>query len=240
MFEYPTDEIQNKKLAYAVWDDTKHAVLRGKIQRIGDVVKLVRTKSKLEKRLRQYYDGERHLREVYEPFNENVLRGRAVNFVNGVIDEYARESADKVDERVLKPIQTVHKDGKSTAILSVSYDYSIRRILDEAGYPGVFDDIVANTLKTDGDRVIGLTLEIYKRKPAMLRTKFFERKGFRENDTLYLGDSEDDEPIAEILVPGNFIVSFLALDDFKERLASKHKAFIPENEEDLLKYLQYR
>jgi phosphoserine phosphatase len=240
LFEYPTDEVQNKKIAYAILDDAKHAVLRGKIWRVGDVIKLLRTKSELEKRVQQLYDGERHLWEVYELFNENVLRGRPISFVNGVIDEYARESADKVDGKVVRPIQTVYKDGKSTAILSVSYDYSIRRILEEAGYPDVFDDIVANTLQTDGDRVIGLTLEIYEKKPEVLRTEFFEKRGLRENDTLYLGDSEDDEPIAEILVPGNFIIPFFASDEFKQKLASKHRAFVPENEEDLLKYLQKR
>jgi phosphoserine phosphatase len=238
LFEYPTDEVQNKKLAYAVLDDAKHAVLKGRIWRVIDVVKLLKTKSELKKRLQQYYDGERHLWEVYEPFNENVLKGRPVSFVNKVIDKYARESADKLDERVIRPIQSVHREGKRTAILSVSYDYSIRRILEKAGYPYVFDDIVANTLQTDGNRVVGLTLEIYERKPEVLKTEFFEKRGLREDDTLYLGDSEDDESIAEILVPGNFIVPFFASDEFKQRLASKHKAFVPESEEDLLKYLQ--
>lgn len=240
LFEHPTDEVQNKKLAYAVLDDAKHAVLSGRIWRVGDIVKLLKTKSELKKRLQQYYDGERHLWEVYEPFNENVLKGRPVSFVNGVIDEYAIESKDKVDGRVVRPVKTVHKDGKSTGILSVSYDYSIRRILEEAGYSGVFDDIVANTLETDGDRVVGLTLGIYERKPEFLRTEFFGGRGLRENDTIYLGDSEDDEPIAEILTPGNFVVPFFANDEFKQRLASKNKAFVPESEADLLKYLQSR
>ncbi len=238
LFEHPTDEVQNKKLAYAVLDDAKHAVLNGRIWRAIDVVKLLKTKGKLKKRLQQYYDGERHLWEVYEPFNVNVLKGRFVSFVNGVIDEYAEESVDKVDGRVVKPIETVHHDGKSTGILSVSYDYSIRRILEKAGYSGVFDDIVANTLETDGDRVMGLTLGIYERKPEVLRAEFFEKRGLRENDIIYLGDSEDDESIADILIPGNFVVPFFASDEFKQRLASKHKAFVPENEADLLKYLQ--
>lgn len=237
LFEHPTDEVQNKKLAYAVLDDAKRAVLNGRIWRVGDIVKLLKAKGELKRRLQQYYDGEGHLWEVYEPFNENILRGRPVSFVNGVIDEYARESRDKVDDRVVRPIQTVHEDGKSTGILSVSYNYSIRRILEETGYSGVFDDIVAHTLETDGDRVVGLTLGIYERKPEVLRTEFFGKRGLRENDTIYLGDSEDDEPIAEILASGNFVVPFFASDEFKQRLASRYKAFVPESEDDLLKYL---
>ncbi len=238
LFEYATDEIQNKKLGYAVLENAKHAIFRGKIWKVADVIKLLKTKNELEKRLKQYYNGKIHLGKVYEPFNENVLKGLPVNFVKKVIDEYARESANKVDERVLRPIETVHTDGKKTAILSVSCDYTIRRILEEANYQDVFDDIVANTLQTDGDKVIGFTLDIYERKPEVLISEFFEKRGLREDDTVYLGDSEDDEPIAEILAQGNFIVPFLASDEFKQRLALKYKAFVPENEEDLLNYLQ--
>ena len=119
-----------------------------------------------------------------------------------------------------------------------SYDYSIRKILEEAGYLDIFEDIVANTMETEGDKAIGLTLGIYGRKAEVLRTEFFDKRGFGENDTLYLGDSRDDEPVAEILATGNFIVPFLAPDQFKQEMASKHKAFVPESEEDLLKYLQ--
>jgi len=239
-FEHATDEIQNKRIAYAVLDDAKSALKGGKIWRAWDVVKLLRTKSELKKRLQQYKDGERHLWEVYEPFNEGVLRGLPVDFLKGVIDDYARESAGKVDGRILRPIRAVHEDGKSTGILSVSFDYSIRRILEEAGYADVFDDIVANTLETDGDKAVGLTLGIYGKKPEVLRAEFFDRRGLRENDTLYLGDSEDDEPIAEMLDRGGFIVPFFADDEFRERMASKHGAFVPESEQDLLKYLQAR
>lgn len=240
LFEYPTDEIQNKKLAYAVLDDAKRAILKGKIWRVADIIKLLKAKGELKKRLKQYYNGEGHLWEIYESFNENVLRGKPVDFVNSIIDEYAKGSISKVDGRVIRPIQAVHRNGKRTGILSGSYDYSIKRILEEAGYFDVFDDIVANTLQKDGNRVIGLTLEIYERKPEVLETEFFKKRGLRENNTLYLGDSKDDEPIAEILIPGNFIVPFFASDKFKQRLSSKYKAFVPENEMDFARYLQSR
>ncbi len=240
LFEYSTDEVQNKKIAYTILYDAIYAVLKGRVWRIGDIIKLLKTRGELNRRLQQYYDGERCLWEVYEAFNENILKGKSVSIVMRAIDKYAKESADKVDRRIIRPIQTVHKDGKRTAILSVSYDYSIRRILEEADYPDVFDDIVANTLQTDSGKVVGLTLDIYGRKPEVLIAEFFEKRGLRENNTLYLGDSEDDEPIAEILVPGNFIVPFLASDEFKQRLASKYKAFVPESERDLMKYLQSR
>lgn len=104
----------------------------------------------------------------------------------------------------------------------------------------VFDKIVANELETENGKAVGFTLNIYGEKAEVMEREFFEEEGLREDTTLYVGDSEDDEPIADILVPGNFIVSFFASDDFKERMSSKHKAFVPKSEEDLRKYIDSR
>jgi len=240
LFEYATDEALNRRLGYRALFDDVTAVLTGRFWKIADVAKLLRAKAQLEKRLRQYYRGERHLQEVYEPFNESVLKGRPVAFVERVIDRFARESADKADKRVLRPIRKAHENGKFTGILSGSYDYSIKRILEESGFSDVFDVVVANTLQTNGNEAVCLTFRIYGRKTEVLIEEFFKKRGFRENNTVYLGDSKDDEQIAEILTPGNFIVPFLARDEFKQRMASKYKAFVPESEEDLMKYLQSR
>ncbi len=195
----------------------------------------------MEKRLKQYHDGKRHLWEVYEPFNEKILKGRSVTFINSVIDGFARENADKVDGRIIRPIKNAHSNhGKLTGILSVSYDYVIKRVLEESGFPDVFDWIVSNTLETDGDKAIGLTLDIYGKKADVLKTEFFNKRALRENTTLYIGDSEDDEPIADLLDSGNFIVPFFATDEFKQELASKYEAFVPEDESDLDKYFKKR
>lgn len=238
LFEYATDEIQNKKLAYAVLDDAKRGVRRGRIWRIADVFGLMKTKSELKKRLQEYHSGKRHLWEVYEPFNKHVVRGRPVSFVNGVIDEFAHETAGKVDGRILIPIQNAHLRGNATGILSVSYDYAIRKLLQEAGYSDVFDTVIANTLETKGDRALGFTLKIYGEKAKILKEEFFEKRHLRESDIVYFGDSEDDEPIAAILPPGNFIVPFLASNDYRQKLGSKYKAFVPQSGRDLDDYLK--
>ena len=241
LFKYPTDEIQNRKIAFSVASNSiKQALLHGRIWKVGSIVKLLRIKSKLENKLQEYYKGEKHLRDVYGFFNENILKGRSVSFVNSIINEYARNSVDKIDRRIMGPVEAVHKNGKSTAILSVSYDYSIRKILEEAGFSNVFDDIIANTIQADNDIAVGLTFEIYEKKPEVLKSEFSEKRGLKENEILYFGDSEDDELVADVLAPGNFIVPFFASDDFKQKLSSKHKAFVPESEKELLKYLQDR
>jgi phosphoglycolate phosphatase-like HAD superfamily hydrolase len=234
-----SEEALNKRIGYTAFGDTKREVYHGHVEKLPALGKLIVAKILTERNLRDYKRGKRHLRDVYKAFNFG-LRGQSAEYINRIVDEFASQTSGLVDERILRPIKDVHLQGKFTGILSVAYERIIKRSLEEAGYPDVFDDIVANTLQTDGDKVIGLTLEIYERKPEVLRTEFFEKGGLRENDTLYLGDSEDDEPIAEILIPGNFIVPFLATDEFKQRVSSKHKAFVPENEEDLLKYLKSR
>lgn len=232
LFKHPTDEVQNKKLAYAVLSDAKRSVLRGKVWRLKDVVSLLKTKSELKKRLQEYKGGKRHLWEVYEPFNAGVLNGRPIAFIHRVIDEYAKESETLVDRRILHPLQVAHRNGVNTAILSVSYYYSIRKILEEAGYTGLFDTVVANTMRTSGITALGLTLDIYGLKKEAFYNEFLQRRCFRADSTLYLGDSEDDEPIAELLIPGNFVVPFFATDEFKQHMASKHKARVLEREED--------
>jgi len=240
LINYPSDELLHKKIAYAIANDLKSQLFKGEFWKIVDVMKLVRTKGKLKKRLREFNSGERHLQDVYDIFNDEILKGKPVKYITGIIDRFAKEFAKKLDSRVLRPIQAVHKEGASTGILSASFGYSIDRILKEAGYSRIFDDIVSNDFLVNEGKVLGITLDIYEKKAEFLHSEFFDKRGLRENNTLYLGDTKDDEPIAKLLAPGNFIVPFFAPDEFKEKMASKYKAFVPETEQDLLKYLQDR
>ncbi len=237
---YPSDEPLHKKIAYAIANDLKSQLFKGEFWKIVDIIKLVRTRGKLKRGLCEFREGKKHLQDIYDIFNDGVLKGKSVKYITDIIDGFAKEFAKKLDNRVLRPIQAVHKEGASTGILSASFDYSISKTLNEAGYAEVFDDIVSNKLLVNDGKVLGITLDIYEKKAEFLQSEFFEKRGLRENDTLYLGDTIDDEPIAELLAPGNFIVPFFAPDEFKERLASKHKAFVPETEQDLLRYLRDR
>lgn len=240
IFEYSTDEALNRKIGYAVLDDAKHAISRGKLWRARDVYKLLKARKELKKRLVEYENGERPLREVYEPFSDVVLKGRPVELIKGVVDEYARETARKVDRRVIGPIKAAHDDGKYTGIISFSFRHVIVKTLEAARCLYVFDGIVSHELQKDGERVLGLTLDIFDKKAEAFEYVFFRKRGLRGRNTIYLGDGEDDVPIAELLAPGNFIVPFLASEEFKERMASDHKAFVPEREDDLLMYLESR
>ena len=101
LYESSTDENLNKKIAYTVVDDTKAGLKKGRIWKIADAIRLLKAKNELKKRLRQYYDNERHLWEVYEPFNENVLKNKSIESIHAAVNEYAKETADKVDRRVV-------------------------------------------------------------------------------------------------------------------------------------------
>ena len=234
LFEPPTDEELNKEIGYAILADAK------KHWKIGKILGLLRAKKKLKRRLALYKQGTIPLSRVYEPFNENVVRGTSTDIMEVATCYFARENKDRIDGRILRPIETMKKGGKGTAILSSSYDYSIRRLLHESDFRYLFDDedIIANILETDGDIAVGFTLDLHDNKTDRFRKEFFEKRGLKHEDIIYLGDGPQDDLVAEYLPRGNFIVPFFATDDFKQNMSGVHDAFIPENEEDLLNYLK--
>jgi histidinol phosphatase-like enzyme len=71
----------------------------------------------------------------------------------------------------------------------------------------------------------------YKNKPKLL-IKLLKENKIVEKRTLYIGD-KDDEPIAEILPEGNFIVSLYETDEFRQYMAKKYKSPTPESERDV-------
>jgi hypothetical protein len=60
-------------------------------------------------------------------------------------------------------------------------------------------------------------------------------RGWEPKKTAYMGDSEDDAPIADM--GAKFIVPFFASEEFRNHMASKHDAFVPKNEGDLYDFL---
>jgi phosphoglycolate phosphatase-like HAD superfamily hydrolase len=135
---------------------------------------------------------------------------------------------------VLRPIRECHRAGKTTGIFSAGYGYGIEKILAVAGYTGCFDFIEADKLKANRGEAIGFGLDIYKRKPQFL-LKLLKDKNLDAGRVAYLGDSEDDEGCFEIV--GYPVMAFLATDELKQKFARKYKAFVPQNEEDLVDYL---
>lgn len=235
IIEYPTDEFLNKEILYSVLEDSKRAIKEGKIWQLKDIAFLFLAKKKIEKGLSDYKAGKAPYWNIYKSFNNFVLKGRSVSLINSAVDKYVRKSIDKVDKRILLPIQKARLEGKNTGILSVSYDYAIRKFLIESGFGDVIPNknIVSNKLLSENGRACALTLDIYGRKAEAMEDRFFRMKGFEPYRTYYFGDTMDDEPIANLMPLGNFIVPFYANEDFKEYMASKHNARVPQGEQDL-------
>lgn len=239
-FEYPNSEALNRYIGYAILYDAMVDVFRGRLRRVKDIRNLLKAKSKIDEIVKGYYGGERHPSEIYELFNDLILKGIPVSLINEAVDTFAEKNKGKLDGRILRPMRSVKESGIGTGILSVTYKGAIVKTLERAGYADVFDEenIIANALISEDGIAIAFTLRIYEEKWQVLEDEFFKKRGFRPENTLYIGDDiKDDGPVAEMLPKGYFIVPFLATDEAREELSRKYGAFVPEDERDLRRYL---
>jgi len=175
--------------------------------------------------------------EMFWLYNTKIINGVPTSVIERSVKKYAdkQHTLDKLDYRVLRPVDESHRRGKATGILSAGYRYGIQMILKAAGYDVSFDFCEANLLQERGGRVIGIDLNIYRNKVQLLMELLRERD-IDEKRVMYLGDGEDDADCLEIV--GHPIVAFHASDELKQRYARKYKAFIPRTEEDLARYFQ--
>jgi phosphoglycolate phosphatase-like HAD superfamily hydrolase len=244
ILRYPTDENQNKKIAYALLDNAKLKIKKGNLFALWNLGQLLLAEIELKKCFEKYQKGDLPLHEVYEPFNRHVLRGQDYKFVGNIINQFADECVrkDDVDKRILDSISLAHKHGSKTGILSTSNNVAIYRTLIRLGSENLFDVIESISLikhQINGElKLLGFTFDINNRKPEYLETRFLRRYNLKEKDVIYFGDSVDDIGIADMLPAGNFIVPFFATDEFREYAAKKFGAFTPDTKEDLDCYLR--
>ncbi len=98
--------------------------------------------------------------------------------------------------------------------------------------------VVANSISRNGDGSV-FDLSVYGNKPERLRRDFFGPLAFNPAKTVYMGDNEGEEPAFKYVLEmgGKVAVPFYATDDFKQHAATKYRAFVPKNEQDLAKFL---
>jgi phosphoglycolate phosphatase-like HAD superfamily hydrolase len=177
------------------------------------------------------------VREMFKIYNKKIINGTPTSFIYRSVDNYAnkQQTQEKLDYRVLRAILDSHRDGKTSGIFSAGYKYGIQRILAVAGYEHCFNFYEANLFKEKNGWCIEFGLDIYKNKPQLL-LKLLRERNLDERKVVYLGDSEGDEGCFEIVrYP---VVAFFAPEELKERYARKYKAFVPEDEEDLARFLR--
>jgi phosphoglycolate phosphatase-like HAD superfamily hydrolase len=174
--------------------------------------------------------------EMFRIYNERIVRGLPVGLIHRAVEAYAHrwETQQKLDRRVLRPIDKCHQMGKLTGVLSAGYAYGIQSVLEAAGYDKCFDFYEANSLTEKNGRVTGFELGIYRNKQRQL-LEILSRNKMDARRVAYLGDSDGDAGCFEIA--GYPIVAFLTPVELKERYAAEYKAFVPEDEADLAGYL---
>jgi phosphoglycolate phosphatase-like HAD superfamily hydrolase len=201
--------------------------------------RLIKTKNELEmlNRKRKQGLGNDHIVEELQTYSEKLIKGVPMSLVRRLVEKYSnrRDVQNKVVFKVLRPIAERHRAGITTGILSAGYSYGIQMILKSAGYGDCFDFYEANILTETEDRAIGFTLSIYKNKADLL-LKLMKDLDMDSQKTAYMGDSLDDAGCFEVI--GRPIVSFLTPEALKQKFAQEYRAFIPEDESDLARYLK--
>lgn len=206
---------------------------------------LIQTKRRISSLLKQGKKGEGfddYVERMYAVYNDSVTCKLTVGFVHKSVDAYARKANKELDPRLLEPLRQIRGEGKRMCILSAGYEYGIRSILREGGYGDLFEpnDIVADLLAQKQGIARAFLLRIYNHKFEYLRDEFIIRRKFKPNLIAYVGDGKGDEPCFDYLTSegGHSIVSFFASDDFKQHCAQQYGAFVPQSDEDLIKYLR--
>lgn len=257
LFYDATDKEIHKEIIMGLLKESLKRVVKGNIRSVSTISNLLYKSGKIIKGYANYqrirarkeedirkkiYEMKNAANRIYEIFNESVLEGRSIDglsseFLNKAFERYAKKNRNKLDIRIARPIRAVHQGKVYTFIISGSYQYAIKRVLDYSKFSDAFDEIIGTRIKEYCGIVVGIDESPRKEKTQLFINEFLKKRGYREQEIIYFGDCEFDLEIGEILPPGNFIVSFFSEDDFKEFASTHYKAFVPESEEDLLKYL---
>ena len=201
--------------------------------------RLIKTKNDLETLRRKRNQGRENGRlvELLQSYSEKIIKGAPMSSVRRLVEKYSnrRDVQAKVVLKALRPVAERHRSGITTGILSAGYSYGIQMILKSAGYADCFDFYKANLLTETNDRAIGFTLSIYKNKAELL-LNILKDRNLDPQKTAYMGDAMEDVGCFEVI--GRPIVSFLTPELLKQKFAQQYKAFIPEDEADLARYLK--
>ncbi|MEM7813692.1 MAG: hypothetical protein QW548_02205 [Candidatus Aenigmatarchaeota archaeon] len=175
-------------------------------------------------------------REMYRIFNERVVKGLPVNFVDKAISRYAsrRDVQERLDAGML---EVLVKRNLSTmlGVLSSAYEGWIDAVLGAGKRLSYVDFVVANKLEEKDGKAVAFLLDIFDNKPEHLRRAAATYR-FSLDRTAYIGDDEDDEGCFELVRWP--VVSLYSRDEFKKRCAEKYRAFVPESHDDFGKWLK--
>ncbi len=203
------------------------------------IAHLLKVKQELESlnNKRMQDRGSDRVIEMFRIYNEKVIKDAPISLVNRSVEKYSnmRHVRDKIIHSALRPIAERHRAGLTTGILSAGYRYGIQMILKSAAYDDCFDFYEANPLEETDGKAIRFKLNVYKNKAEILQ-RLLKERNLEAKRVAYLGDGMDDTGCFELT--GYPIVSFLTPEALKQQFAQQYKAFVPDDEAELMKYLK--
>jgi hypothetical protein len=212
---------------------------------------LIKTKNKLDTLYQQIkstglYNPEREglIREIYHLFNRDIIDGLPSSFIFGIADIFAEKAKNNIDHRLLG---LVPPDSKITpGILSVAWEYIIKIMLRKSDIDWIEENILGDILEHKNSTAKGFNLRTYGKKHKFLETHFFQHRSFKPKETIYWGDSLDDEDCFDLITSegGRVGLPFLLIEsgepvdkEFVNYCAKRYKAFVPKSPEDAKNFL---
>ena len=200
---------------------------------------LIKTFFELKKMSKEYKEGKIGYDDIYEVFNNKVLKYAGHNFIRNSTREFARspETQEKIDKRIVEPLYRAKLKSKfsDTGILSASYNEGIKAALEYAGYSNVFNHIISNKMVPDRRNGTRFDLKIYKNKDKFMEDIFFDRLKFNPQETMFIFDDIDDFGCASMVwypVP-----SFFSSDEMKKKAEREFKTPILYGSDEFYKYI---
>lgn len=174
------------------------------------------------------------IKRIVDILNTKALKDLSVSVLENYTEKYAKEAANRLDERLLRPLKKLREDNQLIlGIISSGYRAGIEKTLASKGY--YVDFVEANDFEEDKGKIKCFKFYIYTNKKAVLAA-ILGNSDIDRSEAVYIGDDwQDIDCFKEIDFP---VVSFLAEDSFKESCAKELNAFVPANENDFKKYIR--
>jgi len=178
-------------------------------------------------------EPQNEINSILDLLNKNIIRNTSISLIEKFIEEYSTKAYKRLDERILRPLKKIQNKKVILGIISSGCFSGIKRTLEKGGY--YFNFIIANDFEKENNKIKKFSLKVFRNKKEILKN-IFEEKNINKNKTMYIGDDWQDEGCFEEV--GFPVISFLANEDFKEKISKRINLFIPKSERDFEKYLE--
>jgi len=192
-------------------------------------------KGRLEKMAAQYRDDPQSQAELlhatYDLFNREVINGMPMDRVVCSVDRYAEGAARRLDTAFYEMLEARRSLHVPAGIHTAAYRLGVMATLNIIAPSSRTDSrsrvswVSGSTMETDktGDIARRILLKNHdnKRDGLVEYAKQMKLEGLLEN-AVYMGDDFRDEPCADVV--GRFVVAPLALEEYRQHMASKYGA----------------